>query len=141
MRSRVLRPLLKIPLRCCPLRQKVGQVFDRILKQRGRSEAVRGRVEDLSENESDPRPIMQEFWDSTFPALGDKGKRAFLAQMKFQMGMQPGDTLVVNKDGSHVAAQDWRDITDTFFKDTKNVDDLEQNAQAVVGLADIINGM
>jgi hypothetical protein len=119
---------------------KVASYIEKLFQDRGRSEAVRSRIEDLADNGTDPRPLMQEFWDKTFPALDQKGKANFLRQFKFQMGTQPGDTLSTGP-GGNVVAKDWRDITDTFFADAKNVDDLEQNEQAIAGLADILSEM
>ncbi len=121
--------------------QTVSNYINKLFEHRARNEAVRGRVEDLSESGTDPKQVMGEFWDKTFPALDEKGKANFLRQFKAQIGLQPGDTIVVEKGGNAVKANDWRDITDRFFSGAKTVDNLEQNEQAITGLADILNEM
>lgn len=117
----------------------VSDYFDKLMRNRVRSEAVKGAAERLAEDEVDPHTVLAEFWEHTFPALDAKGQRQFERQIKFQMGFEPGDTIGVSADKAPIVAGSWREVTELGLP--RSAANLEQNEQAIVGLAHILNEM
>lgn len=120
--------------------RRVLEGISRMLERGARNDAVRSVVEELSDDQVDPHPIMEEFWNSTYPALPEKGKRQFEHQISSMIGLKPGDVISVNaKQGTHQVAKSWREIVDGGL--AKKTGDMEHGEQAVVGLAQILNEM
>jgi hypothetical protein len=116
---------------------QVGRGINKLFEHGFRNEAVKNTVQRLVDEEANPRPIIDRFWNETFPRLSDKGRQMFTKQVEGQIGLKPGDVISVDKSGNKIVAKDWREIIEGGLHDS--VESMEHGDQAIVGLADLLN--
>ena len=79
--------------------QRVGDWLGRCTRQAAQRHG-KGRMDDLEESETDPRPIMKEFWDKTFPAMDEHGQSLICTISNARWELSPATPLLSPKTDS-----------------------------------------